>query len=282
MPELPEVETVADDLRRAGLVGRTISDIGVRWPRTLDRPTVEEARLRLQGARVEDVRRRGKFIIIDLSTGDALLVHLRMTGHLDIQPAASPLDERHHHVVIDLEGGDQLRFRDTRKFGRFYLVSHPDEVVGALGPEPIDREWSLDDFRARLRNRRAKVKPLLLNQNFVAGLGNIYVDEALFRARVHPERTTDTLMQEEVTALFAAMRDVLDEGIGNAGTTLAESSTNYYSIGGRAGNNKANLRVFRRTGQPCPDCGTLIERIIVGQRSSHFCPQCQPLTMDDI
>jgi formamidopyrimidine-DNA glycosylase len=277
MPELPEVETVARDLRRAGLVGRVIEDVTVRWPRTLDRPTIEEARLRMRGARVEDVRRRGKFIIVDLSTGEALLIHLRMTGQLDIQSASEPADEKHHHVLIDLEGGDQLRFKDTRKFGRLYLVAHPDEVVGALGPEPVDQEWTLEEFRGRIAGRRAKVKPLLLNQNFVAGLGNIYVDEALFRARVHPERTTDTLTATEIDALFHAMRAVLEEGIGNAGTTLAEASTNYYSVGGRAGSNKSNLRVFRRTGQPCPDCGTTIQRIVVAQRSSHFCPACQPL-----
>jgi formamidopyrimidine-DNA glycosylase len=277
MPELPEVETVVRDLRRSGLAGREIQDVRVRWPRTLDRPSVEEARLRLRGARIEDVRRRGKFIILDLSTGDALLIHLRMTGQLTIQPASEPLDERHHHLVIELDQGEQLRFRDTRKFGRYYLVADPAEVVGMLGPEPIDATFTLERFREMLAGRRAVVKPLLLNQTFIAGLGNIYVDEALFRAGIHPERTANTLTEREVADLFVAMRDVLVEGINNQGTTLGEGSTNYYSISGRRGRNKDNLLVFRRTGSPCPRCETPIERIIVGQRSSHFCPACQKL-----
>lgn len=276
MPELPEVETVVRDLHRAGLVGREIVELTVRWSRTLDRPSVEEARARLRDARIVDVRRRGKFIILDLSTGEAMLVHLRMTGQLDLQPASQPVDEAHHHLLLHLDRGEQLRFRDTRKFGRVYLVADVAEVVGGLGPEPIDRTFTLDDFRARLAGRRGPIKPLLLNQSFVAGLGNIYVDEALFRARVHPERPAHSLTGPEQQAMFDAMRAVLEEGIRNAGTTLGESSTNYYSVAGRAGQNKDNLRVFRRTGQPCPTCGTPIERLIVGQRSSHVCPVCQP------
>ncbi|MGH9818288.1 MAG: bifunctional DNA-formamidopyrimidine glycosylase/DNA-(apurinic or apyrimidinic site) lyase, partial [Candidatus Acidiferrales bacterium] len=248
----------------------------LRWPRTLDRPSAEEARARLRGARVEDIRRRGKFIIFDLSTGDALLVHLRMTGQLDVEAESAPVDERHHHVLLHLDSGEQLRFRDTRKFGRFYLVEHPDEVIGELGPEPIDPTFTLEHFGAMIAGRRALIKPLLLNQTFIAGLGNIYADEALFRARVHPERTADTLSDEEMVDLFHAMRAVLEEGIRNQGTTLGEGSTNYYSVAGRAGRNKDNLQVFRQTGQPCPRCGASIERIIVGQRSTHFCPVCQP------
>ncbi len=277
MPELPEVETVVRDLRAAGLEGRTIQDITVRWPRTLAHPTVEEARARLRGSRVEAVGRRGKWIILTLSTGEALLVHLRMTGQLDLQPASAPLDDKHHHLLLHLDGDEQLRFRDTRKFGRFHLAQDAQEVVGALGPEPIDFDFTLDTFRERLNGRRGILKSLLLNQTFVAGLGNIYVDEALFRARLHPERPADTLTAEETSALFDAMRAVLEEGIRNQGTTLGEASTNYYSLAGRAGRNKGNLNVFRRTGQPCPTCGTAIERIVVGQRSSHFCPLCQPI-----
>ncbi len=277
MPELPEVETVVRDLRRAGLVGREVQDITVRWPRTLDRPSEEEARTRLRGQRIEDVRRRGKFILLDLSSGEVLLIHLRMTGQLDIQPAQQPPDDKHHHVLLHLDGDEQLRFRDTRKFGRVYLVEQEGEIVGALGPEPVDPSFTLEHFRERLAARRGVIKPLLLNQSFVAGLGNIYVDEALFRASIHPERTADTLTDAEIVALFEAMRVVLEEGIRNKGTTLGEASTNYYSVAGRAGRNKENLLVFRRTGQPCPRCGTTIERIVVGQRSSHFCPRCQPI-----
>lgn len=276
MPELPEVETVVRDLRRAGLVGHTIHDITLRWPRILDRPSIEEARARLQRSQIEHVRRRGKFIIIDLSTSDALLVHLRMTGQLDIQPATRPIDDKHHHLWLHLDDNLQLRYRDPRKFGRFYLVEDPNDVVGKLGPEPIDPNFTLPQFRQMMSRRRAIIKPLLLNQNFIAGLGNIYVDEALFRAQVYPKRPANSLDEEELSALFDAMRAVLNEGIANAGTTLGNSSTNYYSVAGRSGRNKDNLRIFRRTGQPCPECSTPIQRMIVAQRSTHFCPKCQP------
>ena len=276
MPELPEVETIVRDLHRTGVVGHTIHDITVRWARILDRPSIEEARIRLRGTQIKDVRRRGKFIIIDLSSTDALLVHLRMTGQLDMQPATEPIDEKHHHILLHLDDKQQLRYRDPRKFGRFYLVGDPNEVVGKLGPEPIDPRFTLAQFNKMMVGRRAIIKPLLLNQNFIAGLGNIYVDEALFRAGIHPKRPANTLNTQELGTLFGAMRDVLNEGIEHAGTTLGNSSTNYYSVAGRAGRNKDNLRVFRRTGQPCPECDTPIQRIIVGQRSSHFCPNCQP------
>ncbi|MCB0076477.1 MAG: bifunctional DNA-formamidopyrimidine glycosylase/DNA-(apurinic or apyrimidinic site) lyase [Anaerolineales bacterium] len=276
MPELPEVESVARDLRRAGLMGRQITGLTVRWPKTLDRPSEEEARAALIGARVVDVRRRGKFIILELSTGMALLIHLRMTGQLDVQRADQPLDP-HHHLLLGLDEGEELRFRDTRKFGRWYVVENAAEIVDALGPEPIDETFTLARFRAMMAGRSGMLKPLLLNQKFVAGLGNIYVDEALFRARLHPEQRADSVDDAGLTALFHAMRDVLWEAIGNHGTSLGEGSTNYLSVAGRRGNNKDNLRVFRRTGEPCPDCGTPIERLIVGQRSSHICPACQPL-----
>ena len=166
-------------------------------------------------------------------------------------------------------------FRDTRKFGRVYLVEDANEVVGKLGPEPIDPDFTLEQFRQMMARRRSAIKPLLLNQRFIAGLGNIYVDEALFRARIHPLRTADTLNDDELSALFEAMREVLEEGIRHAGTTLGDSSTNYYSVAGRAGRNKDNLRVFRRTDQPCPVCGTAIQKLVVSQRGTHICPTCQ-------
>ena len=281
MPELPEVETVVRDLLRAGLAGHTIHDLTVRWPRILDRPSIEEARHRLRGTQIDGVTRRGKYIIINLSSGDALLVHLRMTGQLDLQPAAVPIDDKHHHILLHLDDNQQLRYRDPRKFGRFYLVHDPEEVVGKLGPEPIDPRFTLTQFHEMMKGRRGLIKPLLLNQQFLAGLGNIYVDEALFRAQVHPKRRANTLNEQELRLLFKSMRDVLNEGILHAGTTLGSTSMNYYSVAGRAGRNKDNLRVFRRTGQPCPECERPIERIVVSQRSSHFCPNCQPLNLSD-
>jgi formamidopyrimidine-DNA glycosylase len=146
MPELPEVETVVRDLSKAGLLGREIQDITVRWPRILDRPSIEEARARLKGARIEEVRRRGKYIILYLSTADVLVIHLRMTGQVDIQPAKMPLD-KHHHLLLHLDQNEELRYRDPRKFGRFYLVEDVNEIIGKLGPEPIDESFSVEQFQ---------------------------------------------------------------------------------------------------------------------------------------
>lgn len=275
MPELPEVETVVRDLYTAGLVGRTIRAVTLRWHRTLDRPSIEEARMRLVGESIVGLGRRGKYILIHLSGGETLIVHLRMTGQLDVQPADTPLDP-HHHIILTLDDGNELRFRDTRKFGRFYLVADPTDIIGALGPEPIDHDFTLETLKERLANRHRQLKPLLLDQTFVAGLGNIYVDEALWRAKLHPERLSDSLSEEELEALYEAMRTVLEIGIRNAGTSLGEGSTNYLSVAGRRGGNKENLRVFRRTGLPCPRCGTPIQRLVVGQRATHICPVCQP------
>lgn len=276
MPELPEVETVVRDLYTAGVVGRTIRSVMVRWERTLSRPSVQEATLRLVGETIEGLGRRGKYIMLHLAGGDTLIVHLRMTGQLDVQSATTPLDA-HHHVVIELDDGRQLRYRDPRKFGRFYLVNDPAEVIGGLGPEPIDSDFSFETFKARLGRRRRQLKPLLLDQSFVVGLGNIYVDEALWLSHLHPERLSDTLNESDLETLHHAMRYVLEQGIINQGTSLGESSTNYLSVAGRRGMNKPNLQVFRRTGLPCPRCGTLIQRLVVGQRATHICPICQPL-----
>ena len=207
MPELPEVETVARDLRRAGIVGRTIRDLTVRWPRTLDRPSVEEARARLRGSRVTDVRRRGKYLLLDLDSGQVLLIHLRMTGRLDFYPARAPLDEKHDHLILHLDGDEELRFHDTRKFGRVWLVEQADEIVGRLGPEPIDRAFTLDDFRQRLAGRRTRIKPLLLDQHVVAGLGNIYVSESLHRAGIDPRRAAGRIGRPRLDDLASQIKD---------------------------------------------------------------------------
>ncbi|MCZ7572676.1 MAG: DNA-formamidopyrimidine glycosylase [Ardenticatenaceae bacterium] len=275
MPELPEVETVVRTLREHGLVGRTITDVVVRWPRTVDRPSVEELRARLRGQRIGAAGRRGKFLILSLSTGDSLLVHLRMTGKLLVVSAGEPLDA-HVHIILVLDDGRQLRFHDTRKFGRIYLVDEPAEVIGRLGPEPIDADFTAADLQAMLMRRHRQLKPLLLDQTFLAGLGNIYVNEALWLARLHPERRSDTLSSQEVTALYEAMRTVLRKGIENLGTTLGHGIPNFYGAGGEAGRNQEALFVHGREGKPCPRCGASIQRLIVGQRASYVCPNCQP------
>jgi formamidopyrimidine-DNA glycosylase len=168
-----------------------------------------------------------------------------------------------------------LRYQDTRKFGRFCLTSNPQEILGKLGPEPLSDGFTVDCFHAMLQARKRLIKPLLLDQGFIAGLGNIYVDEALWKASVHPLRVSSSLSKKEVAALHHAISLVLKKGLANLGTTLGSGAGNFYSVAGRKGRNADKLFVFRRTGEACTRCRTPIQRIIVGQRSTHICPHCQ-------
>jgi len=269
MPELPEVETIARGLQEL-LIGRQFIGVRVGWENLVARPTVEEFKRGLVGQRILGVKRRGKYLVFTLSSGGSLIVHLRMTGRLLIKNADDELD-KHDHLIFELDDARELRFNEVRKLGRVYLVDNEDEVVGDLGPEPLDDDFAPADFAALLSGRRGMIKPLLLKQQFMAGVGNIYADEALFAARIHPERRADTLTAEEAEGLYHALRQVLRQGIENRGTTL----TAYRDAEGREGENQDYLRVFRRTGQPCPRCGTPIERTVVGGRGTYFCPKCQ-------
>jgi formamidopyrimidine-DNA glycosylase len=269
MPELPEVETIVRGLRKP-LVGRRFTGVRIGWENLVATPGVEEFARGLIGQRILDVRRRGKYLVFALSSGRSLIIHLRMTGRLLLKDGGAKLD-KHDHLIFELDDGRELRFNEMRKLGRVYLVDNDDEVVGELGPEPLDGDFTLADFAVLLSTRRGKIKSLLLNQRFIAGVGNIYADEALFAASIHPERRADTLTSEEVERLYHAIRQVLRQGIENRGTTL----TAYRDAEGREGSNQEHLRVFRRTGQPCPRCGTPIERTVVGGRGTYFCPKCQ-------
>jgi len=270
MPELPEVETIVNGLRRP-LIGRTFTGVRVGWENIVARPAVLEFQRRTRGQQILGIRRRGKYLIFDLSGGDSLLIHLKMTGQLIVRPGDAPAD-KYGHTVFDLDDGRQLRFLDTRKFGRVYLVADENEVVGNLGPEPLADDFTLSEFSALIRKRRGALKPLLLNQQFIAGIGNIYADEALFVAGVHPQRKADTLTCGEIERLYQAMRQVLRQGLADEGTTFDGA---YRKVDGGEGEHQENLRVFQRKGQPCPRCGSAIERIVVGGRGTHFCPCCQ-------
>lgn len=269
MPELPEVETIARGLREP-LVGRQFTGVRVGWENLVARPTVEEFVRGLVGQRILGVKRRGKYLIFALAGGGSLIVHLRMTGRLLIKNSGDELD-KHDHLIFELDDGQELRFNNVRKLGRVYLVDDEDEIVGRLGPEPLDDDFTSADFAALFSTRRGKIKPLLLNQRFIAGVGNIYADEALFAARIHPERRADTLTAEEIENLYHSIRQVLTQGIQNRGTTFSD----YLDAEGRKGRNQEYLRVFRCTGRPCPRCGMTIERTVVGGRGTYFCPRCQ-------
>ena len=275
MPELPEVETVVNDLLASGIVGRTITGARVFWPRSVAMPSAEAFCQALPGRAIERVWRRAKYLIMDLSGGEHLLAHLRMSGRIHLVAMDEPR-AKHEHIVIDLDDGRQLRLHDTRKFGRMYLVRELDAVLGHLGPEPLSGDFTADILLARLHEHDRQMKPLLLDQAFLAGLGNIYTDEALWEAQIHPCRRSSSISEEEARRLHRAIQSVLRRGIENAGTSLGNGKANFYSVKKRQGRNAQALNVFRRTDLPCPRCATRIERIIVGQRSTHLCPFCQP------
>lgn len=275
MPELPEVETVVNDLLASGIVGRTITGARVFWPRSVAMPSAEAFCQALPGRAIERVWRRAKYLIMDLSGGDHLLAHLRMSGRIHLVAPDEPR-AKHEHIVIDLDDGRQIRLHDTRKFGRMYLVREFDAVLGHLGPEPLSGDFTAAILLARLHEHDRQLKPLLLDQAFLAGLGNIYTDEALWEAQIHPCRRSSSISEEEARRLHRAIQSVLRRGIENAGTSLGNGKANFYSVKKRQGRNARALNVFRRTDLPCPRCATRIERIIVGQRSTHLCPACQP------
>lgn len=275
MPELPEVETIVRDLRRARLADKTITGARVYWPKMVAPLTPRCFTRRLIGRRILRIQRRAKYIVIRLTGGETLLIHLRMTGQFTIS-ADPETRARHEHILITLADGRTLRYRDTRKFGRWQLTNRPESLLGRLGPEPLAAAFKFRAFQEKMRLCRRQLKPLLLDQSILAGLGNIYVDEALWEARLHPRRQSHTLRAVETRRLFRAVRAVLRRGIRNRGTSLGDGRPNFSSLGTARGRNQRWLKVFQRTGRPCPRCGRAIVRLIVGQRSTHICPACQP------
>lgn len=275
MPELPEVETVVRGLR-APLRNRTITNVDVRWKRTIRAPDPERFAQRLQGQTIADVGRRGKWIVLSLRGDDpfdTLLIHLRMTGQLILEPQDRP-EGKYARVLIELDDGRRLRFSDMRKFGRMVLTDRPDEVLGDLGPEPLEDDFTAGRFEKMLVQRRGRIKSLLLNQRFLVGLGNIYANEALWQAGIHPERKANTLSPAEVQRLYEAIRSVLRGAIEKSGTTLGDGI--YRQANGEAGDFAPELTVYGRDGKRCLRCQTTLERIDVGQRSTFICPTCQP------
>jgi formamidopyrimidine-DNA glycosylase len=285
VPELPEVETVARDLRRH-VVGATIATARVLWPRTLRHGIPADFAAAVRGRTITDVGRRGKQLVIELSGGAALTVHLKMTGQLFVVPVTTPEDP-YVRLALGFDDGRELRFRDIRKFGRvgFYLR---DPTTGALvepaggdvfartGPEPLDPSFTLRAFRDRLRPRRGRLKPLLVDQSFIAGVGNIYADEALWRARLHPLRRTPTLRPPDERRLYAAIREVLAEAVERRGSSIDD-----YTAPDGDGSMQEQLAVYQRAGGPCPRCQRPLRRIVLGGRATHFCSWCQRLPAAD-
>lgn len=312
MPELPEVETTVRDLRPL-LIGRTITRARVTWERMVETPHAQQFTREIVGYKIANINRRGKYLVFGLepqaTTGDKLpgtdkkqraakerrgeyqttqptdavhqkseirnqkflIVHLRMTGQFGFHEPHVKRN-KHQHVHLLLDDGREMRFHDFRKFGRWWLVDNPEQVVGKLGPEPLD--MTKKEFLARLRARRGHIKPLLLNQTFVAGVGNIYADESLWYAKLHPLRDAATITDKEAGVLFHAIRRVFNKAIVVGGTSF---DATYKRINGQSGEFQEDLRVVGRTGEPCYRCGTPIIKTVVGQRGTHYCPHCQKL-----
>jgi formamidopyrimidine-DNA glycosylase len=272
VPELPEVETIRLNLikrtdEHPSIIGMKFRDAEILWNRSLAYPTEQEFRARIPGQSIHKISRRGKYFIFSLSE-DSLLIHLRMSGDLKLEPV-NMAQSSHSRVVFNFLGDWRLVFDDPRKFGRIWLVQDPQMVVRDLGPEPLDPDFSADDLFKRLQSSNRMLKPLLLDQTFLAGLGNIYTDEALHLARIHPLKKSGTLTLGEATRLWEAIRVILIEGIRRNGASIDWVY--------RGGNFQNFFRVYGRNDQACPECGTLIHRMVVSQRSTYYCPFCQVL-----
>ncbi len=272
MPELPEVETIRRDLEPL-VVGRRVVAVEVD-PATLHLLAgipLEALESQLVGRTFVAAGRRGKYLLFGLDDGRTFVIHLRMTGRL-LWRDHSDLEEKYERAKIVFDDGHDLRWSDLRKFGTWRLFDTQEEVTKKLGPEPIDADFTLKMFAAALANRTAPVKAVLLDQRRMAGLGNIYVDEALFEAKIRPDTPANRLSAPAIKRLHASTRAVLERGIENRGASFSD----YVDGQGNPGEQHKHVLVFRRTGKPCYTCGTPIERIVVGGRSTHFCPKCQP------
>lgn len=277
MPELPEIETFRRSLRDGtpespSLLGKRILKAKLLWERTLAEPSPKEFLTRIKGQTVHDFKRRAKYLLIELDH-DTLVIHLRMSGDLLIEAESDPIARHHRFLLIfddhpsDPGARTRLAFNDTRKFGRIWLLDDPAPLLEKLGPEPLDSSLTSEIFQARISTRRRQLKPLLLDQSFIAGLGNIYTDETLFRSRLHPKTLATDLTSKQCANLLENIRTVLRAGIAANGASIDWVY--------RGGGFQNQFQVYNRKGKPCYQCGTPIVRIVVGQRGTHICPQCQ-------
>lgn len=271
MPELPEVETI----RRAilpELQGHRFVKIQLLWPGSVRGLSPEDFAQGLADQEVKDVRRRGKYLIIDLSQGRKLILHLKMTGCLLIQPC-SAIPASHTRAILHLDSNNSLHLTDQRKFGGMWLVEDENEVVGTLGPEPLDSRFSPWALRKALRQHSIPIKALLCDQRIIAGIGNMYADEALYEARIHPLRKANSMTPAESDRLHRAVCHVLIEGIARCGASV----NTYQQPNGEPGFAHLFFQVAHRRGERCYHCRTPISRISIRGRGTYFCPKCQPI-----
>ncbi len=270
MPELPEVETVARRIEKE-ITGKTIVSADVRWARTVAFPALKTFKEQIKNQKIKSVSRRAKYLILTLENYN-LLIHLKMSGDLTVRKGKMRI-EKHDRLILDLKspggGSAYLAFNDTRKFGKVWLTNQPETILGKLGPEPLEKTFTPQWLYENLQKRKRQIKPLLLDQTFLAGVGNIYADEALHKAKIHPQALTNSISQKQAEALYEAIVSTLKEGIRRNGASI-----DWVYRGGEYQN---YFRVYDREGEPCMVCGATIKKIVVAQRGSHFCPTCQRL-----
>jgi len=281
MPELPEVETIRRSLAPVA-EGQRIMQTEIFLERLVKWPEPADFVGRLADRTIVRIGRTGKYLRFLLDNGNELILHLRMTGQLRFMAAGQDEMPPYARLVFRFAGGASLYYADARTLGAVYALK-PDELwrlhgLMEMGPEPLTAEFSLGYLRETLQGHRTKIKSFLLNQKYIGGLGNIYADEALFLAGIHPLRTAASLHGPEVASLYGAINDVIRTGIADGGTTVR----NYLDGEGRKGSHQERLHVYQRTGKPCHRCGTPIERIVIGGRGSHFCPRCQLLEEESV
>lgn len=292
MPELPEVETTVRDLRKK-VLGRTFIDVWSDFPKIVKKPaSFEQFKKEIKGRKIQRIWRRGKNIILELTETRSLLIHQKLTGHLlygkwekkenGWQASISgPLTDdpmnRFLHLIFWLDNGYQLALSDLRKFAKVELQKKEDllnsKEFKELGPEPLEKDFTFEKFRDCLQNKNGKIKQVLMDQNIIAGIGNIYSDEILFEAKIHPFKEIKQLSDEEIKKIYEVMREILPKAIEVGG----ESISDFRRISGERGGFDLLRRVYRREGERCSRCGTIIKRVKLGGRSAHFCPKCQKL-----
>jgi formamidopyrimidine-DNA glycosylase len=271
VPELPEVETTVNDLKPF-VVNKKIENVDVLWNGNIAKPSVEQFRKGLTGRKIISLTRRGKLLIFELDNGEFWIVHMRMTGSLLLKKADEE-PEKPVGVIVYLDNRTAIHFRDMRHFGKMWLVKNVKAVTGKLGPEPLEPEFTAGVLAKILRNRKTEIKGLLLDQNLIAGIGNMYADEALYASRIHPMRAASSLTNSEVKRLHEAIQKVLNQGIRNKGA----STETYIRPEGVKGEAHLQFQVAHQRGKDCPVCSGPIERIVVHQRGTYFCPKCQKL-----
>ena len=275
MPELPEVETIVRELNESHLIGKKIVGLKIFWERTVGFPSVSDFLLQMKGQIIRGIARRGKFIVITFDH-ETLLIHLRMTGKLSLSKNKKQISS-HERIRLELEDERVLHYEDQRKFGKWYLLSDPGLKFDQLGLEPLSNDFTLEALKPFLEKSSLSIKAFLLNQKYIVGIGNIYADEALWEAKIHPLRKAHSLTLPEAMALHKAIQNVLKLGIANMGTSLGSKMANYFSVSRRRGGNQTQLKVFRREGLYCPVCQSEIIKVVVAQRGTHLCPYCQKL-----